>query len=200
MQRIQIATLLLSGLAVLPCQVLPAQEVRRLPLLEESTVRIEGTSNKSDWTVDVTEMEGMLWISNSDDGFEPDSVWFRARTEDLKSGRSSIMDRLMYRALKSDEHPDIVFTLGSSDIESLAGSDTTRWSTTGMLELAGVGDTLAATVAGYKDSNGRLVFAGSHSMSMREHDITPPTAMFGALRTREKITIQFTLVFGKADL
>jgi hypothetical protein len=155
-----------------------AQEVRELPLMEISSMRIWGTSNKSDWTVDVTEMTGQIWLNLSDD--------------------STIMDRLMYEALKSDEHPAISYAIGPEGVTEVgAVEDTTVWATIGTLDLAGVRDTLAASIRGYRDGEGRFVFAGSHAMSMREHDIEPPTAMFGALRTREQITISFDLVFGE---
>lgn len=177
---------------------LRAQEISVLPLLEGSTVRIDGTSNKSDWAVDVTEMDGTLWLLESEAGFDPDSVVFRTRSAELKSGVSPIMDRLMYRALKSSTYPDIVYTLGSAGVVRAAARDTMRWKTIGKLDLAGVTDTLSATVSGYKDAaTGRFVFAGSHRMSMREHDVTPPTALFGALHTSEWVTVSFRLVFGE---
>jgi hypothetical protein len=175
-----------------------AQEAMDLPLLEPSRMLIEGTSNKSDWTVDVTQLEGRIWLTIEDDSFRPDSMKFSTRVEDMKSGRSSIMDRLMYDALRSDEHPEILYSIGAEGItERGVVEDTTVWSTIGILDLAGVRDTLSASVRGYRDGDGHFVFEGSHAMSMREHDIEPPTAMFGALRTRDQITISFDLVFGE---
>ena len=69
----------------------------------------------------------------------------------------------------------------------------------GMLDLAGVRDTLATTVVGFEDTSGHFVFSGSRRMSMRQHDIEPPTAMFGALHTSEWVTIEFELVFGDSQ-
>ena len=171
-------------------------EAPSLPLID-GTLRIDGTSNKSDWTVEVTEMDGMLWLSESGIGFDPDSVYFVTRGGDMKSGVSVIMDRLMYKALKTDQHPNIVYTLGSSGICRTGSDDTLRWQTTGRLQLAGVSDTLSAIVTGVEEAPGRFVFTGSHTMSMREHGITPPTAMFGALHTSEWVTVRFRLVFGR---
>lgn len=198
MRRILFTVCILAGLQALSAKVVSSQNLQSFPLLEGSTMRIDGTSNKSDWSVEVTGMQGMLWGSLNDDGVEPDSVFFVTKSGDLKSGKSTIMDRLMYKALKSTEYPEIVYTLSSSGVVSEAADDTLRWSTSGALWLAGVSDTLAATVAGFKDSDGRHVFTGAHRMSMRQHEITPPTAMFGALHTSEWVTIVFRLVFGEA--
>jgi hypothetical protein len=162
-------------------------------------MRIDGSSNKNDWSVEVTEMDGSLWLRSDDNGFIPDSVHFVVQSGELKSGRSTIMDRLMYRALKSTQYPDIVYTLSSTDVAGEARGDTTSWTTTGTLDLAGVTDTVGTTVRGYRDPDGRFVFTGTHTMSMKEHDITPPTAMFGALHTREFVTIVFDLVFGDGE-
>ena len=186
----------LTLLVLLTAGRLWAQESRLLPLID-GTLRIDGTSNKSDWTVEVTEMDGMLWLSESGTGFDPDSVYFVTRGGDMKSGVSVIMDRLMYKALKTDQHPDIVYTLGSAGISRAASDDTLRWQTTGSLWLAGVADTLSMIVNGVEETPGRFVFTGSHRMSMREHGVTPPTAMFGALHTGEWVTVRFRLVFGR---
>ncbi|HUF09007.1 MAG TPA: YceI family protein [Rhodothermales bacterium] len=186
---------LLACLLALQTGDLVGQEARSLPLID-GTLRIDGTSNKSDWTVEVTEMDGMLWLSESEAGFAPDSVYFVTRGGDMKSGVSVIMDRLMYKALKTDQHPDIVYTLGSTGISRASSDDTLRWQTTGSLWLAGEADTLSTIVTGVEEAPGRFVFTGSHRMSMREHGITPPTAMFGALHTSEWVEIVFRLVFG----
>ena len=191
---------LLAGLVLLSFEILSAQELRQLPLLDESTMRIDGTSNQSDYSLDVNEMAGTLWLSTTEDGSEPDSVFFITQSGKLKSGKSSIMDRLMYKALKSSQYPDIVYTLGSSGVIGKSIGDTLVWRTTGALYLAGVSDTLAATVAGLEESPGRFVYSGTHRMSMRQHDITPPTAMFGALHTSEWVTITFNLVFGSSEI
>jgi hypothetical protein len=194
-KRTPLTIFLAVGILLTPVSRAGAQESRVLPLLDGSSMRIDGTSNKSDWSVEVTNMEGLLWIEDGD-AITPDSVFFSARGEDLKSGRSTIMDRLMYEALKTDQYSDIIYTLGSSGIQTVSeDNDAASWNTIGTLELAGVRDTLGARVSGYRDG-GRYVFTGTSSMSMREHEITPPTAMFGALRTREWVTIHFNLVFG----
>ena len=181
---------------LLAADAVVAQEVRSLALTEGSKLVIDGTSNQSDWSVDVTQMEGAVWLSEDDGSFRPDSVFFKAPGAEMKSGKSPIMDRLMHRALKVTEHPDIVYTLGPAGIQDGEPSDTTFWHTLGSLELAGVSDSLYSIVSGYKDGD-RYVFKGAHRMSMRQHDITPPTAMFGALHTSEWVTIAFELVFGE---
>jgi hypothetical protein len=192
---------LLSCFSVLSFSPLAAQVVTELPLLPESTVRIDGTSNKSDFSVEVADMTGKLWVVIAERGFEPDSVYFITKSGGLKSGKSSIMDRLMYKALKSTEYPDIVYQLGSSGVSDGGSKDGAQaiWNTSGTLELAGVVDTLAAAVSGVEESAGRFVFTGKHRMSMRDHGITPPTAMFGALHTSEWVMISFNLVFGEAE-
>jgi hypothetical protein len=45
-----------------------------------------------------------------------------------------------------------------------------------------------------RGSDGRLRFTGSYPIDMPEYGITPPTAMFGSLRTGRRVVVHFELI------
>ena len=49
-------------------------------------------------------------------------------------------------------------------------------------------------VRGEKLANGQVRLQGEHPLLMTDYGLTPPSAMFGALRTADKVTVKFDLV------
>lgn len=171
-----------------------AQDARPVALSETSSMRIDGTSNKSDWSLTVDKVQGTVWIIDGQDGPRPDSVSFVTLPADFEGSKSTIMTRLMNDALNTSEHPEITYSVGPSGIIEAAAGDTASWHTNGFLTVSGVTDTVYATVQGFAGADDTYVFRGTHRMSMKDHGIEPPTAMFGSLRTSEWVEIEFELV------
>ena len=160
----------------------------------EGKIWIEGKSNKSDWTVYAPEYAGNVSLSSasaSDPGIE--QVNLTVTSPKIVSRKSTIMDRLMYKTLKSKAHPEITYVLDSATVTSTDESNKSfMLKTTGDLTIAGTTKPVEMEVEGKLDGD-MFHFSGSHAMKMSDFGLERPTAMFGALRTADDILIHFDL-------
>ena len=160
-----------------------------------SKLWIEGTSNKSDWSVNATEMSGAVTMNRNLTAADPGVKGAKVTVASGKivSGRSTIMDRLIVDALLAEQHPTITYELVSA--QPAAGSGNTfTLQTRGRLTLGGTTKEIAMNVRGEKLANGQVRLQGEHPLLMTDYGLTPPSAMFGALRTADKVTVKFDLV------
>jgi polyisoprenoid-binding protein YceI len=110
----------------------------------------------------------------------------------MVSTEGVIMDRLMHGALKASAHPNIVYELGGPvTIES--GPGPSNLATVGHVTIAGVTKDVAQDVTVERLGNGTLRFTGSTPVLLSDFGMTPPTAMFGALRTGNRVVVHFEL-------
>lgn len=161
-------------------------------LLPESEVWVDGTSNKSDWTVYATEIDATA--SFDEESGVPTTLQITMPSKAVKSNESTIMDRLMHEALKVSEHPTITYEL----VDAVPNGDGSALTTTGNLTLAGVTKEIEMDVAVEETDNGRR-YTGTAPLKMSDFDMKPPVAMFGALRTANDVTVGFDVFFAPAD-
>ncbi len=162
---------------------------------EESTLTIDGTSNQSDWSVTANEIDGWLEYNDTDEESAGISALELIVTVSrMKGGKSPIMDRLMYRTLKSDEFKEITFVLSSTEHRSDSGVDGQVLHATGDLTIAGTTNHVELEVIVENNGEGGTVYAGSYDMKMTDFGMKPPTALFGALHTRDDIVIHFEMI------
>lgn len=190
------STRIATALALAATLALPAAgeaQGSRRDLLPGSRVWVEGTSNKSDWSVQATELSGFVVLQLRQDELEVSSGSFTVPAKKIVSEQGVIMDRLMHGALKANEHPTIVYQLDSATVAAAAGGAFTL-GTTGQVTIAGVSRPVREPVQAERLANGTLRFTGSHTVLMNEHGMTPPTAMFGTLRTGNRVVVHFELL------
>jgi polyisoprenoid-binding protein YceI len=178
--------------ALLLCSTAHAQQATRLELLPESRVRVDGTSNREDWTVDAAELRGFAVVHRDGAAVRITEAGFTVPARRMVSEHGVIMDRLMHGALKAAAHPDIVYELTTA--ATLPNGGTATMTTTGRVRIAGVTRAVEAPVQAEWLENGSIRFTGSHPLLMSDFGITPPTAMFGALRTGNRVVVHFELV------
>lgn len=163
----------------------------------ESSLIIEGTSNQSDWSVTADSLKGWMELSIDTDGVPSiHGVELSVTVEEMSGGRGPIMDRLMLRSLKATEHKEIIYEFLGADPTQVyaAAPDSFSVVTRGILTIAGETREIEMVVGVRQSGTGALVFGGSHAMKMSEFEMEPPTAMFGALRTKDDIVIHFEMV------
>lgn len=165
----------------------PSAAAQDYVIQDESKIWVDGTSTKSDWTVQATTIDGTAALDN---GAAPTALKLTIPSADIKSNESTIMDRLMHEALKVSEHPTITFTLDEAEASSQG-----TLKTKGRLTLAGVTNEIEMDVKTEKAADGGVRFTGTAPLKMTDYKMTPPTAMFGALRTGDDVTIGFDVVF-----
>ena len=78
------------------------------------TVSIHGTSNLHDWDENVTTVSGESGVSwNGNTSFDLTAMNIKMEVKSIKSTEGSMMNNNTYKALKADDHPEIVFALAT---------------------------------------------------------------------------------------
>ncbi len=192
---------LIAGLFV---YVLPVsgQNVQ-LNVKEGTEMTVSGTSTIHDWTSEVREVRGYVTVKpeilTEDKITKSDkilAVKIVVPVKSIISERGSTMDEKTWRALKSEEHPDIKFNLESDKIKPLS-ENTFLVEAKGTLEIAGVKHEIAMEVNGERKDASTLIFEGKQKINMKDYNMEPPSAMFGQIVTGEEVVIAFKLVVGK---
>ena len=65
----------------------------------------------------------------------------------------------------------------------------------GILSIAGERKNVSIPFSGKFNSDNHFVVTGKEIIDMTEFDIKPPTAMLGALKTGEKVTVNYEFSF-----
>ncbi|GEM_PF-131715 len=194
MKKINVlSSLLLILLLIAPVIANAQAATQTLSFSPESSITVDGTSNRDNWTVTAQSFEGQVTMNNNGDAPVAETVELTIPVQNMAGGKSSIMDRLMRNALKATQHPEITYVLNSMEVGSSSG-DRVVYQTTGDLTLAGVTNTIEMEVEGTRLDNGSYQFTGSYPLNMNDYGIDAPTAMFGALVTGEDVTIHFDMI------
>lgn len=151
---------------------------------------VSGSSTLHDWKATVgtvTDYPATLKVGkDAVEGFA-----FKADVASMDGGRGSAMNNKIYKALKSETHPQITFEQKTAAaIKALPGGQF-KLTSTGILSIGGVEKTVSVEVMGTK-KDGKLVFQGSKPLKLSEFEIEPPSAMFGQIQTHDDVTVHFT--------
>jgi polyisoprenoid-binding protein YceI len=158
--------------------------------VENSKVVIDGTSNVHDW-----ESEAEQFSGNATIGIEEDSLisitdlQFNVVVDGIKSGKGG-MDSKTYDALNKKKYPNITFVL--SEVTSINDSSLTA---TGDLTISGVTKSIQMEVEYEILPDGSVLFKGTQNINMKDYDVDPPKAMFGAIKAGEEVDVIFDAKF-----
>lgn len=157
-----------------------------------SKMTIEGTSTIHDWTSEVTSLSGQAIINLDDQkvtGFN--QVELTIPVTSIKGDRSG-MDSRTYDALKKDKYPDIKFILTKTE-----KMEDNRIVASGRLTIAGVTRKIDVTADYNELPENKIAIKGQKRLKMSDFDVDPPTALMGAIRSGDAITVKFDLTFMK---
>jgi len=162
-------------------------------LAVDHKITIEGTSNVHDWeeVAQIATGDGtVLW--NPDASFNIQKLFLKVSVSSIKSDKGSIMDDKTFDALKGEAHPYIMFKMLS--IKSLT-KETTGYAinVNGELTIAGVTKNVDINGTVAIKEKGKLYIETSKAIKMTDFGIDPPTAMMGAMKVGNDITIKFKL-------
>lgn len=162
-------------------------------LLEnESSIKIEGTSTRHDWTAEAEEMEGAVKaMTENNKIYNIEWASIVVPVNSLKSGKK-LMDVNMYKALKSEEHPHIKYKF--KELVYHNGEIIVK----GDLTIGGVTNEIK-TKGDNKQAGKYLKIKGDFKLKMSDYDIKPPEFMYGAFKTGDEVTIIFELIFSNED-
>lgn len=157
----------------------------------EHTLDIHGTSNMHDWVLHAGQVDVKASITTAED----DGTWnlsaltVEIPVEQIKSEKGSIMDKKTKKALMAEEHPVIRFTLPNATVLTPGRTNYIQ----GTLKIAGVSKTIDLAVAVNQTSSGELVCTGKKDLKMTDFKIDPPTALMGAMKTGDDISVKFSV-------
>ena len=189
MKATTIITSLIAATALV-VTTLPAQIWRAA---EGTTVTVTGTSTLHDWRVDSRRIEGTVNVEPS--FFETNSpapvVRVQIPVQSLLSDKDKMND-LMWKALKSEQHPNITYVLTSAERPTVTAKGF-NVRTTGQLTIAGTTRPVTMTVAVAREGE-RMIVEGSLPITMTQYGMRPPTAMMGTIRTGDVVQVAFRWV------
>ena len=159
-----------------------------------SVLEVNGTSSLHDWTLETEKQSGKVVLSNTET-LEISIIDFSVEAESLKSGKSS-MDKNTYKALKTDDHKTMDFSLSTVKQVKKISDNSFKVFTTGKMTIAGVTKTISLDMTVKLEGN-KLLLEGEKSFKMTDFGVDPPTALLGTIKTGNEITIVFKTVFDK---
>lgn len=209
-------SLVLSLLLLAP--VANAAGATRLTAAAESVVVLDGSSNVAGWRCSGTSIDAMMlvattpehlnevldrvedgniavWMARPSSGrFPTPEFRLRIPVTTFRCG-NRIMESDMRRALKADQHAfvEFVFRQLQGGVEHDIDSNEYRASLVGELTLAGVTRTIVLELSAQRLSRTRFRFRSELPLRMTQFGVTPPTALFGAIKARDQLTVRFDL-------
>lgn len=182
-----------------------AQNAQTMQVRPDSKVTLAGSSNVHGWACSTSSLNATIALDSA-----YDSVPFTAIAKpiakvvvgipvrSLKCGHGA-MDDNMYKALKADQFPDITYVLGTYQVDTARTSaDTFSALTRGALTVAGRTVQVEIPITARRATAGGMTGEGTVRLTMTEFGIKPPTAIWGTLRTKNEITVSFTVLLDKS--
>lgn len=163
-------------------------------VVDSHEIVINGSSNIQSWSAEVEDLSG-TFILQIEEGkiIDIGNVDIRMEGESIQGSEGRMMNNKIYEALDTDNHQEISFLL--RDVLSLAENPGTAIvSARGVITVAGVSRVVEMNTTGQLLSDGKVVFEGKQDLKMSDFRMDPPRAMFGALRTRDEVEVEYRVV------
>jgi polyisoprenoid-binding protein YceI len=164
--------------------------------LKNYKLTISGTSSLHDFesTVENLEAKGSFVITG-DQLSDIRDVVVKIPVKSIKSTKGKIMDNKTWEAFDYGKNPLITFTLTEKKINT----DKNTITATGALTMAGVTKTINLLLTYKVLSGGELEITGSHKLVMSEYKMTPPTAMMGAIKVSDEVSVHFNILLTQTN-
>ena len=179
---------LFIGIVFFTAHIAKAQSFDIIP--QNSIVSILGTSNVHDWEMKVTKINSELTLSSSK---QITSLAVKIPVISIKSGKG-IMDNKTHDAFDSKKNPNIVFQLIEVSAIKLTDKDT-EITLTGNLSMAGETRKISFKTIGKITKTGDYQLKGSVPLKMTDFKMKPPTAMLGAMKTGDAVSVKFDVSY-----
>ena len=154
-------------------------------------VTVKGTSTLHDW--DMKSAKGQTKATFGLTGDQVSSITalsFTVAAESLKSDKNGL-DKNAYKALDTDKHKQITFTMTSGSVTS-AGGNKFKVNATGNLNISGTSKRVTLTADGqYNPADKSITVNGSTKFKMTDYQVKPPVLMMGTIKTGDDITIEY---------
>jgi polyisoprenoid-binding protein YceI len=155
-------------------------------------ITIEGTSNIHDWEMnsDKGACTAVFTFNTNGNLTGLSLLGFSVAAESLKSEHKA-MDKNTYKAMNTDKYPTISFALTSSIVQSSSGNNYVL-KTKGKLTISGVTKDIDLTgTCTYNPADKSITCSGAYPLKMTDYGVTPPSIMFGTIKTGNAINVKF---------
>lgn len=209
---------LFSILLMLLGGALNAAEGTRLIAAPTSAVTLDGRSNLAAWRCQGASIDATMtvaasaerinqiidriedgnigvWMAKPEAGrFPPPAFQLRVPVSAFRCG-NRIMESDLRRALNAQDHPAVEFVFRElrGGIEHDLDSSLYRARIGGDLTLAGVTRFIELTVSARRVSPSQFELEAQLPLKMTDFGVKPPTALFGAVRAADLLTVRFNL-------
>ena len=196
---VRISTMILAALISLG--MIPGSVSREVTIhIEEgSRLFIEGTSNINSFECLCNDRFNPKNVRVSVDD-DRKTISFSGTTLALKTAAldcdNSKINKDLCTALKADEYPTINIVLHEASVHgaSVNERDWTDIKATATLTITDQSRKVSLAVKGRKLSGNRFRFVSIKDLQMTDFGIEPPTALFGLIKVRDHIKINFDLI------
>ena len=104
------------------------------------------------------------------------------------------LENNMFKALKANQYPYIIYKLSTYDVTSGSGSASSFAAVTqGHLTISGKENPIALSINASRSVDGLAAATGEQTIKMTEFGIKPPTFMLGTLRVGNELKVKFTI-------
>jgi polyisoprenoid-binding protein YceI len=178
-----------------------AQDLARIAV-PDSKIMIEGTSNLHGWACRTAAADAVVELDaaaatqlNVAPPRALKRVDVKVPVKSLKCGHGA-MDNNLYKALNADKTPEISYIMAS--FEAVPGDikDSFSLKTVGTLTVNGNERKITMDIVATRLPDGTVHAKGMVPVKMTDFGITPPTAIFGRLKTGDEIKVNFELTVG----
>lgn len=181
-----------------------------------SRLVLQGSSNVAPWRCSGTTLDGRMevavplaQINHLIDRIEDGAVWqltprtasFPVPTFQLQVPVATLrcgnrqMERDMYRALRSESYPNIEFRFQElvGGVRHDIDGGSYHATIAGVLSLAGARRNVSIEVEAQRVARDRFRLRARLPLRMTDFRITPPTALFGMVKAKDELAVNFDL-------
>lgn len=167
----------------------PAADDPSYKIITSSSIKVLGTSNMHDWDMTAVNFtcDGNFKVKN---GVLEDvtSLSFSLPVINLK-GKESLLNSRAHKALNSEKFKTITFKLTSATV--VPGQKVIN--ANGNLTISGVTKPITLKTNYVVNADQSITCRGSETLNMSTFGVKAPSFMMGALKTGDKVTIDFVL-------
>ncbi|WP_027136998.1 YceI family protein [Gaetbulibacter saemankumensis] len=161
---------------------------------QETNLKVYGTSSLHDWHMDSEQQSGSLKFEDVNTS-KISGLTIEIQAEGLKSGKSG-MDKNAYKAINTKKYKTINFKLNKVVNVKDLGANKFQIKSLGDLTIAGVTKQINLDFT-TQISGSKVIVEGEYQFKMTQFKVDPPTAMMGAIKTGDDLTIKFKTVYKK---
>lgn len=169
----------------------PKQRVSLIP--EQSEIKIQGSSNISEWEEKVERFNISLDLSYAGNDISAiHKIKATIQTRSIKSDHER-MSAKTHQALHEKEYPNIEYRFTSME-KFTAKKGQFSGTALGNLTIADITKPVTIPFTGIIEGN-KMTISGSADFDMHDFHIRPPTAMLGIVKADKDIAVKFRLLF-----